>query len=257
MQTVSRRQTTPETAPARQPGGSTGNPLLLYAEYALGAVVVIGVMVTIWAALLYAPTDAFQGDIQRIFYIHVPVAWVAFLAFFVVLVGSVMYLWRRDERWDALARASAELGVVFTTLMLITGSIWGRPAWGAWWVWDDPKLTTSLVLWFIYAGYLLLRFYTGRDAISARNAAVLGIIGFVDVPIVYFAASWWRSIHPSLIVGPEGNGAIAPQMLVAFFIAFVTITLLYAFLLLQKYRIERLRSAVYQLRVRVELERAD
>jgi heme exporter protein C len=257
MQTISRRQTAPEAAPARQPVGSGVNPLLLYAEYALGAVIVIGVMVSIWAALLYAPTDAFQGDIQRIMYMHVPVAWVAFLAFFVVLVASVLYLWRGDERWDALARASAELGVVFTTLALITGSIWGRPAWGAWWVWDDPKLTTTLVLWFIYAGYVLLRFYTGRDASSARNAAVLGIIGFVDVPIVYFAASWWRSIHPSLVVGPEGNGNIAPQMLVALMISVVTITLLFAFLLLQKYRIERLRSAVYQLRVRAELERAD
>jgi len=230
---------------------------LLYGEYALGAVTLIGVMVTIWAALIYAPTDAFQGDIQRIMYVHVPIAWVAFLAFFVVLVASVLYLWRRDERWDALARASAELGVVFTTLALITGSIWGRPAWGAWWVWDDPKLTTTLVLWFIYAGYVLLRYYTGRGASSARNAAVLGIIGFVDVPIVYFAATWWRSIHPSLVVGPDGNGDIAPQMLLALMISLVTITLLFAFLLLQKYRIERLRTAVYQLRVRVELERAD
>ena len=215
MQTISRRQTTPETEPAGRPAASAGSRLLLYGEYALGAVAVIGVMVTIWAALLYAPTDAFQGDIQRIFYVHVPIAWVAFLAFFVVLVASVLYLWRRDERWDALARASAELGVVFhdagahhrldlgqARLGRLVGL--GRP--------EADDVTRALVH---LCRLLLLRYYTGRDAISARNAAVLGIIGFVDVPIVYFAASWWRSIHPSLIVGPDGNGDIAPQMLLA------------------------------------------
>src|SRR5215467_8681006 len=115
MQTISRRQTVPETAPARQSAVLRGKLLMRYAEYALGALVIGGMMLTIWAALLYAPTDAFQGDLQRIMYVHVPIAWVAFLAFFVVLAGSVFYLWRRDERWDALARASAELGVVFTT----------------------------------------------------------------------------------------------------------------------------------------------
>jgi heme exporter protein C len=256
MQTMSRRQALSGTSEARR-AESRGNPLLLYAEYALGAAIGVGVLLTIWAAFLYAPTDAFQGDIQRIMYVHVPIAWVAFLAFFVVFVASVAYLWRRDERWDWLARASAELGVVFTTLALVTGSIWGRPAWGAWWVWDDPKLTTTLVLWFIYVGYVLLRFYTGRGANSARTAAVLGIVGFVDVPIVYYAATWWRSLHPSLVVGPGGNGDIAPQMVVALMISLATFTLLYVFLLVQKYRVERLQTLVYKLRARAELERAD
>src|SRR2546421_7494532 len=127
----------------------------------LGALSLIGMMVSIWMIFLYAPTDAIQGQPQRIFYFHVPMAWVALLASGVLAVTSVVYLWKRDERWDYAARASAELGAVFTTFALITGSLWGRPIWGTWWTWD-PKLTATLVLWFIYVGYLMLRNYMGR-----------------------------------------------------------------------------------------------
>jgi heme exporter protein C len=256
MQTVRPERAAPATPTSPAPANDRES-LLRYGEYALGGVTLIGIVITIWAALVYAPTDAYDGDIQRIMYMHVPMAWVAFLAFFVVFGASVLYLWKRDARWDWLARASAELGVVFTTLALITGSIWGKPAWGAWWVWDDPKLTTTLILWFIYVGYLLLRFYTGRGATSARSAAVLGIIGFADVPIVYFAASWWRSQHPGLVAGPGGNGEIDSRMLTALMISTVTITLLYAFLLLQKYRIEGLQAITLRLRARAEVARAD
>src|SRR5260370_25409995 len=157
----------------------------------LGGLSFIGMMVAIWAIFLYAPTVAIEGQPQRIFYFHVPMAWIALLASGVLAVTSIVYLLKRDERWDYPARPSPELGAVFTTFALVTGSLWGRPVWGTWWTWD-PKLTATLVLWFIYIGYLMLRSYMGRTPASARAAAVLGIIGFIDVPIIYEAVNWWR-----------------------------------------------------------------
>ncbi len=242
----------PGTGPASgQKVRLSERPALRYGEYALGALVVIGMMVSIWAALIYAPTDALQGDVQRIFYFHVPVSLVAYLAFFVVFVASVLYLWRGEERWDSLARASAEIGTVFTTLTLISGSLWGRPIWGTWWVWD-ARLTTSLILWFVYIAYLLLRMYTGRSAGGARAAAVLGIIGFVGVPINYLSVNWWNTLHPAQVVPLGGTPQLPPQMLLAFMISLVTFVLLFAFLLLQVYRLERMQTTVRQLRARVE-----
>ena len=124
----------------------------------LAILTTLAMLVTIWAVFAYAPVDAVQGVAFRIFYFHVPMAWVAYLAFFVVFIASIVYLWRKDERWDWLARASAELGTVFTTLVLITGSLWGRPIWGTWWTWD-PRLTTTLILWFMYLAYVMVRAY--------------------------------------------------------------------------------------------------
>src|SRR3712207_6747329 len=137
----------------------------------------------LYASLVYAPTERVQGDVQRIFYVHLPVAWNAYLAFFVVFVASIVYLGRRGPWWDWLARASAEVGLLFTTLVLITGSLWARPIWGTWWSWD-ARLTTTLMLWFIYVGYLMLRSYVADEQRAARFSAILGIIGFLDVPII-------------------------------------------------------------------------
>ena len=150
---------------------------------------------------LYAPTDIVLGVSQRIFYVHVPLALVGFLAFAVVAVCSVGYLWKGSERMDSVAYAAAEIGVLFTSLMLITGMLWAKPAWGVWWSWS-PQLTTSLILWFLYAAYLMLRAYAPPGDTGARYAAVLGIIGFIDVPIVYMAARWWRDLHPQKVLGP-------------------------------------------------------
>src|SRR5713226_6310355 len=147
----------------------------------------------LYLAFVYAPTEAVQGDVQRIFYFHVPIAWVMEVSFFVVFVCSALFLWKRDERWDIYARCSAELGVVFTTLVLITGSLWGRPIWGTWWAWD-PRMTTTLILWAIYVVYLMLRSYSADRARGARYAAVLGIIGFVDVPIIHLSVVLWRTL---------------------------------------------------------------
>ncbi|MFL5627846.1 MAG: cytochrome c biogenesis protein CcsA [Ktedonobacteraceae bacterium] len=209
----------------------------------------ISMMVSIGLIFLVAPTDAIEGIPQRIFYFHVPVAWIGMLAFGVLAVASIGYLWKKDERWDWLARASAELGAVFITLALITGSIWGRTTWGTWWTWD-ARLTTTLILWFIYIGYLMLRSYMGRTQAGARSAAVLGIIGIIDVPIIYESVNWWRTLHPQSEVGTPG--ALPPEVVLILMVSLVTFTLLYCFLLVQLYQLEKIQTLAQRLRVSLE-----
>ena len=250
----SRAQPAAATRPAWLPAWV--GPAARYGEYALGAATGLSVVVWLWAAFFYAPTDAVQGDVQRIEYLHVPMAWVAYLAFFVVFVASILYLWRRDTRWDLLARASAEIGTIFTTLVLITGSLWGRPVWGTWWAWD-ARMTTTLILWFVYVAYLLLRSYTGLSDGGARAAAVLGIVGFVDVPINYLSVTWWRTLHPALQVPLGGSPQAPPAVILALMLGLLTFTLLYAFLLIQVYRLNAYSRAAQLLRGQAELEAAE
>ena len=239
--------------PVRPYAVAAWRPVQRYGEYALATATVVALMAAIWMAFEYAPTDALQGDVQRIEYFHVAIAWIAFFAFFMVFAASVMYLWRRDERWDWLARAAAEIGVVFTTLVLITGSLWGHIIWGAWWAWD-ARLTTTLILWFIYVGYLLLRSYTGRSAGGARAAAVLGIVGFIDVPIDYLSVTWWRTLHPSYQL-PLGQQAQAPASVVStLLIAVLAFSLLFSFLMILVYRLQRAQTLAQRLRAQTELE---
>jgi heme exporter protein C len=216
----------------------------------LAALTAVSMLASLWMALVAAPVDAVQGTPFRIFYFHVPIAWVAFLAFFVVFAASVAYLWRRDERWDWLARAAAEVGAVFTTLVLITGSLWGRTIWGTWWTWD-PRLTTTLILWFIYVGYLMLRSYTGRTASGARAAAVLGILGFVDVPIDYLSVTWWRSIHPPASYVQSG---LPPAAVTTLLLALTSFTLLFALLLVLVYHLQRVQAGAERLAGRAAAE---
>jgi heme exporter protein C len=219
------------------------------ASLVLGTLSLIGMMVSIWMIFLYAPTDAIEGQPQRIFYFHVPVAWIGMLAFGVVTVAGIGYLWKNDERWDWAARASAELGAVFITLALITGSIWGKTTWGTWWTWD-ARLTTTLILWFIYIGYLMLRSYMGRTHESARSGAVLAIIGLIDVPIIYESVNWWRTLHPQAEVGTPG--ALPPSVVLTLMISLVTFTLFYSFLMIQLYQLQRMQTLAQRLRASVE-----
>jgi heme exporter protein C len=247
------------SAPAARPTGAPRGPVdtvlslgRRYGERMLLGATAVAMPLAIWGAFLYAPTDAGQGDIQRILYFHVPLAILAYVAFFVVFVASILYLWRRDERWDALARASAEVGTVYTTLMLVAGMLWGAGYWGRPWDWADPRLTTTFILWLIYASYLLLRFYAGRTESSARVAAVVGIVGFLDVPIVHFAVTWWRSIHPDTdYLVSSGGSALPPAATFALLVAFAAFALLYAFLVLQVYRIERMQDVLQRARARL------
>ncbi|MEE9529063.1 MAG: cytochrome c biogenesis protein CcsA [Dehalococcoidia bacterium] len=179
---------------------------------------------------IYVPTEETMGIVQRIFYFHVPVAWVAFLAFFIVFLGSILYLWKRESKWDAIASSSAEVGAVFTTLVLITGSIWAKPIWGVWWTWE-PRLTTALVLWLIYIAYLTVRSFATDEQRGARFAAVVGIVGFIDVPIVALAITLWRTQHPGPVIF---QGGLTPPMLLTLIVCVAAFTTLYSLLLIQR-----------------------
>jgi len=194
----------------------------------------------LYAIFFYVPTDAETGVIQRIFYLHVPLAWIAFFAFFIVLVGSIMFLWKRDLKWDRLSSASAEIGFLFITLMLISGCIWAKPVWGVWWVWD-ARLTMSLVLWFIYAAYLLIRAYVSEDGQRARFSAIVGIIGFLDVPLVFLAVKLWKTQHTGLIVF---EGGLVSEMMWTLIVGIVAYTVLYAILLIKRVAIKNCQNEV-------------
>jgi heme exporter protein C len=215
----------------------------------LGALSLIGMMVSIWMIFSYAPMDAIQGNPQRIFYFHVPMAWLGMLGFIIVAITGIVYLVKKDDRWDWAARASAELGAVFITLALITGSIWGKTIWGTWWTWD-ARLTTTLILWFIYIGYLMLRSYMGRTPASARAGAVLAIIGVIDIPIIYESVNWWRTLHPTAQVGVQG--ALPPSVVLTLMVSLTTFTLLFSFLMIQLYQLQRAQTLAQQLRATIE-----
>ena len=219
------------------------------ASIILGVLSLLGMMISIWMIFAYAPMDAIQGNPQRIFYFHVPSAWLGMLSFVIVAIGGIGYLVKKDERWDWLARAAAELGALFITLALILGSIWGKTIWGTWWTWD-ARLTTTLILWFIYIGYLMLRSYMGRTPASARAGAVLAIIGVIDVPIIYESVNWWRTLHPTAQVGVQG--ALPNSVVLTLMVALTTFTLLYCFLMIQLYQLQRAQTIAQQLRASIE-----
>ena len=213
-------------------------------ERVLGLLAAAGLAVTLVMALWVAPADRppplGQGDLYRIMYVHVPAAWLAYLAFAVVFVGSIAYLKTGKSRWDRLAAASAEIGVVFTALAIVLGSIWGRPAWGTWWTWD-PRLTTTAILLLIYIGYLAVRKLTDNPRRRGRWAAAVGIIGFADVPIVHLSVTWWRGLHQ----GPSvklPSVTLAPIMSITLLISTIAFTLLYAYLMALRLRVGRLEE---------------
>ncbi len=204
----------------------------------------------LYLALLVAPTERTMGDVQRIFYYHVPSAWTAFLLFSVNLVASVTYLIRRNPTADAVAVVSAEVGVVFCTVVLVTGPIWARPVWGIWWTWD-MRLTLTLVLWLIYVSYLVLRRFSD-SAQTPVLAAVLAIFGALDVPLVYFSIWFFRTQHPQPVIG--GGGSIDPRMLHVLLINWLAFSC-FAFLVCwARYRLEQLRRSVDEAYSRQSLE---
>lgn len=203
---------------------------------ALGILAVLGLWV--------APPDAVQGDAQRLMYVHVPAAWLAYLAYGVTSLASVAYLWRRTRTrtWDMLAGASAELGVIFTALTLALGSLWGRPVWGAWWAWDARVVTTAM-LFFLYLGYLALRRMPGDPDIRARRSAIAALIAFVDVPIVHFSVTWWRTLHQEATVfNPELNPQIEGTMGWTLLWSVVAFTIVYVYLLQKRYQLALLED---------------
>lgn len=204
-------------------------------------VAAIGTVATALVAGLVVPPDAVQGDLARIMYVHVPSAWLAYLAFVVALVGSLGYLVTTRMKWDRLAASSAELGVVFTGLALATGMIWGKPVWGVWWTWD-ARLVLTAVMFFVYLGYLALRRSMPDPAVRARRSAVFGVLAVVQIPIVHFSVIWWRSLHqPPTVLRPD-EPQIDPPLLFALLMSLVAFTVVYAALMRRRMLLERLGS---------------
>jgi heme exporter protein C len=211
----------------------------------------ITMLLALYAAFVYAPRERTMGDLQRIFYFHVASWWIAFLAFGVVFCASVAYLVTRKRDYDSLALSSAEIGVVFTSIGLITGPLWAKPAWGVYWTWD-ARLTTALVLWLIYVAYLMLRRYVADEAKRANLAAVAGIIGFVDVPIVFFSIRWWRTQHPQPVIMGSPESGLHPQMFHALMMSLVAFLFLYLWLLEQRWDVERSQEEIEHLHKQLE-----
>jgi heme exporter protein C len=206
-------------------------------RYEKAAAAALALMVLAAGAIfLFAPTDALQGPVQRIFYLHVSSAIAAYGCFAVVLLGGAIYLRSENLAADRLARAGAVVGLVFTTVCLVMGMLWAKPIWGAFWTWD-ARLTSTLVLWIIYAGYLLVRRLAEPGRQAARFAAVVGIFGFVDVPVVHFSVTWWRTVHPGPVIV---NDALPPEMLATFLFTMACTLALAAVMIAIRYRLETL-----------------
>jgi heme exporter protein C len=205
----------------------------------LGGLSVAGLAVLVLLGLFVSPPDHLQGDAVRLMYLHVPAAWVAYLAFGVTALASVLYLWPRTRAraWDTLAGASAEIGVLFTGLTLLLGSMWGRPVWNVWWVWDARVVSTA-VLFFLYLGYLALRRVPAEPAVRAKRSAIAALAAFVDVPVVHFSVVWWRTLHQQATVfNPELNPTIEGTMAWALLSGVVAFTLVFLYLLERRYRL--------------------
>jgi heme exporter protein C len=213
----------------------------------------ISMLAALGGIFLYAPTESTMGEVQRIFYFHVSSDWVSFLAMFFVFFDSLRFLAKRERDLDIKAAAAAEVGVVFCTMGILTGMLWAKPVWGIWWTWD-PRLTSFFVLWLIYLGYLMLRRLVESPEQRARLSAVFGVLGAVDVPIVYMSNRWWRTQHPQpVIAGGEGSG-LDPQMRVVFFITLTAFTFLYFYLWRVRCDLERTQETVETLQRQVQAQ---
>jgi heme exporter protein C len=218
----------------------------------LGAATLVFIIAGLYWGLVKAPPDAYQGDSQRIMYLHIPSILIAYLSFFLVFVGSCLYLWKREKRDDNLAHAAAELGVLFTALTIIEGSIWGRPTWGVWWTWD-ARLTLTAILLLIFIGYLMLRALVEDESRAASAAAILGIIGFLDIPLIHMSVYWWRTLHqPPSILRPDKVPweNIHPELLTALAINFVAFVLLYFYMLSHRLRLGEMHEEIKARRMR-------
>ena len=210
-------------------------------EHVLAWVALASLAASAVMSLVVSPPDASQGQLVRLMYIHVPAAWLAYLAFGVVFVASIAYLTTKKTRWDRVAAASAEVGVLFTALAIVLGSLWGKPVWGTYWTWD-PRLTTTAILLLIYVGYLAVRRLPDSPARRARWAAVVGIVGFADVPIVQLSVVWWRGLHQGATIRLLAKPTISPLMLAALLTGVAAFTITYVYLMTLRLRVGRLEE---------------
>ncbi len=204
--------------------------------------------IALGAIFIYAPIETTMGIVQKIFYIHVPSAFFAFFAFFITFVASILYLFKKEHKWDVIASCAAEIGLTFCTIVLITGPIWAKPIWNVWWTWD-PRLTTTLILWFTYVVYLMLRGVV-RENQRSNFSAVFGIMGFVNVPITFFAIRLWRTIHPVVITAKGLN--ISVPMKHTLLLTFIAFGLLFSSLLISRIRLEKMRVNTGEIKALIE-----
>src|SRR5215470_15630788 len=217
----------------------------LHAVLALSALVAM--LVALYMVFVWVPTEADQGIVQRIFYFHVPCAWVAFASFGLVAIAGIFYLWMGAQIWDDLGYAAVEVGMLFCTLVLITGSLWAKPIWGTWWTWDS-RLTTTLILWLLYAGYLMLRVMANEVPGVGRLAAVVGIVAAADVPVIVVSVRLWRTIHPAVIVTRQGgHGLEDPRMIATLLVSLAAFTVLCVWLLMLRFATLRMSTRIVEL----------
>jgi heme exporter protein C len=199
---------------------------------------------TLWMVFFWVPTEASLGVSQRIFYFHVPISILALSSIIVVAIASIIHLITRGQKSDDLAYSAAELGAVLATLAIVTGATWAKPVWGVWWTWD-PKLTLTLLLWFIYSGYLMLRAYGPKGSQGARYGAVIALMGAVNAPIIYYATELWQTAHPALLVGPAAeSGSLDSDMALGLLASTITFFVLAAYMLIERYSLRRSETAI-------------
>jgi heme exporter protein C len=212
----------------------------------------LAVIIALGMVFLYAPREVTMGEVQRIFYFHVASAWVGFFGFFVTFLAGIGYLVTGKRRWDIVGLSSVEVGLTFITMTVVTGSLWAKPVWGAFWTWE-PRLTISAVQLLVYIAYGMLRASLESPEQKARFAAVYGIVAFVTVPLSWSAIRWWRTIHPDILTGGEGM-AVTPRMTQTLLVTIAAFTLLYAMLLRLRVSLERASDQLAELRLRLELK---
>lgn len=210
------------------------------------AAIALSLVVALTLSMI-SPRDDVQGELVRIMYIHVPAAWLAYVAFFMTFVGSLTYLLTKNLRWDRIAAASAEIGVFFTGLTLVLGMIWGKSTWGVWWTWD-ARLTLTAIMFFVYLGYLALRRTTDDPVARASRASVLGVLGAVQIPIVHFSVVWWRTLHqPPSIVRPDSPAIQEPLMLITLIVGVVAFTIIYISLMIKRIELTHLEDQLTEI----------
>ena len=220
------------------------SPLLARRPFDWFALVAVAVTVAAYSrAIWFTPAEMLQGYAQKILYVHAPAAWVAFLAFGLTALAGAFWLFLRDPRLDRFAESSAEVGVIFTTAVLVTGPLWARPIWGTWWTWD-ARLTLTLFLWFVYLGYLVLRGVVPEPEARARLSAVLGILGALLIPFIHLSVYLFRTMHPMPVVANPDGFQMPVVMVKTFFFAFFAFTLLYVALVRARYALATDRDAV-------------
>jgi heme exporter protein C len=223
----------------------------------LGIITLVLMTLAIFMVFVYVPTEAEQGIVQRIFYFHVPCAWAAFACFALVAISGMFYLGFGQQVWDDLGYAAAEVGMLFCTLVLITGSIWAKPIWGTWWTWDS-RLTTTLILWLLYAGYLMLRIMADELPQVGRFAAVVGIVAAADVPVIVVSVRLWRTIHPAVIVTRQGgHGLEDPRMIATLLVSMAAFSALCAWLLMLRFATLRTNARIVNFFGQLALAEAD